>query len=354
MIKFEKKTTMKRTLLFTALSITVFGSAQTLTQADEAAIGTTNNMYLCDSFTVDYEGIIGTGVTWDYSNLVGIPAQTRNIGVIDATTSPNAGDFPTSTFAFEVESSVTSFFNSTTASKISQGFIFNEPTLGLVVAKFNTDDEIVITYPFAYGDISTDTYAGVVDYTLSGVPTTSTLTGNAHATIDGIGTLQLPQSVTLTNVIRYKIIDTSLMLNVPIIGDIEIIRRQFEYYDLANGNLPVLTLTKMTIQSPGATNPISEQQLVLSQYAPVLWLGLDEQSSFNFEVYPNPTQGKYVIKGEFSNNAQAKILDQSGRIIDEFSVSNGMSVDISKYENGMYFMQVTDQSSSVTKTIVKN
>ncbi len=353
MIKFEKKLTMKKTLLFAAVSISLFGSAQTLTQADEAAIGTTNNMFLCDSFTVDYAGTIGTGITWDYSNLVGISGQTRNIGVIDATTSVNAADFASSTFAFEVENSVTSFYNSSAASKISQGFVFDEPTLGLVVAKFDTDDEIVITYPFAYGDISTDTYAGSVDYTLSGAPSNSSLTGVAHATIDGVGTLELPQSVSLINVIRYKIVDTTLMLNVPILGDIEIIRRQFEYYDLANGNLPVLTLTKMTIQTPGSSAPISEQQLVLSQYAPVLWLGLNDQSSFDFEVFPNPTQGEYTIKGDFSNDAKAKVLDQSGRVIAQFSVSNGMSVDISTYENGMYFLQITDNNLSTVKTIVK-
>ncbi len=353
MTKFEKKLTMKRTLLFAAVSISLFGSAQTLTQADEAAIGTTNNMYLCDSFTVDYAGITGTAVTWDYSNLVGISGQTRNVGVTDATLSANAADFPVSIFAYEVENSVTSFYNSTAASKNSQGFVFDEPTLGIVVAKFDTDDEIVMTYPFNYGDVSIDNYSGTVDYTLSGIPTTSSLSGVAHATIDGVGTLQLPQAVTLTNVIRYKIIDTSVMLNVPIIGDVEIIRRQFEYYDLAGGNLPVLTLTKMTIQNLGATNPISEQQLVLSQYAPVLWLGLNEQSSFDFEVYPNPTQGEYTIKGDFSNDAKAKVLDQSGRVITQFSVVNGMSVDISDYENGMYFLQITDSNLSTIKTIVK-
>ena len=344
---------MKKTLLLAAVSISLFGGAQTLTQADEAAIGTNNNMFLCDSFTVDYAALIGTGITWDYSNLVGISGQTRNIGVIDATTSANASDFPSSTFAFEVENSVTSFYNSTSASKVSQGFVFDEPTLGLVVAKFDTDDEVVITYPFAYGNTSVDTYAGSVDYTLGGAPSNSNLTGTSHASIDGVGTLNLPQSVSLTNVIRYKIVDTTTMLNVPLIGDIEIIRRQFEYFDLANGNLPVLTLTKMTIQTLGATTPISEQQLVLSQYAPVLWLGLNDQASFDFEVFPNPTQGNIVINGEFSNEATANIVDQSGRVLAHFSVSNGMSVDISDYENGMYFLQITDQSVSTTKTIVK-
>jgi len=344
---------MKKTLLFAAVSISLFGSAQTLTQADEAAIGTPNNMFLCDSFTVDYAGTIGTAITWDYSSLVGISGQTRNVGVINATTTVNASDFPISTFAYEVENSVTSFYNSTTASKKSQGFIFDEPTLGLVVAKFDTDDEVVITYPFTYGDVSNDTYAGSVDYTLGGVPSTSSLTGVAHATIDGVGTLELPQSVSLTNVIRYKIIDTSTMINVPFLGNIEIIRRQFEYYDLANGKLPVLTLTKMTIQAIGSSTPISEQQLVLSQYAPVLWLGLNDQSSFDFEVYPNPTQGEYTIKGDFSNDAKAKVLDQSGRVIAQFSVSNGMSVDISAYENGLYFLQITNNNLSTVKTIVK-
>ncbi|MBL1278654.1 MAG: T9SS type A sorting domain-containing protein [Fluviicola sp.] len=341
---------MKRTLLLATLAFSFLGNAQSLTSANEPTIGETSNMYLCDSFTVNYAGITGSGVTWDYSNLVGITGQTRLVSVLDATTAPNAADFPTSVKAISVESSMTSYFTSTAADRTSQGFVFNEATLGDIVASFSTDNEVVVTYPFALGSTSTDLFAGTVSYVL-GVPTTSPMTGNVYSTIDGQGTMLFPSAVTVPNVIRYNIIDTSVATGTAL-GDLEIIRNQYEYYSNTT-NLPIFTITKLTIQTVGGGTVINEFSLVLSAYVTTNFLSIAEKEEVKFTVYPNPAENEIKINGEFSPNAVGQIIDQSGREVSNFKVINNAPIDISSLENGMYILRITDDNRATSKNIVK-
>ena len=301
---------MKKTLLLAAISVSFFGNTQTMTQANQPTIGLTENMFLCDSFTVNLEGVTGNGVTWDFTGLTGIPNQTRVVSAVAPSTTANAADFPSSAMAITVESSMNSFITSTSTERISQGFTFTEQSLGDVVAKFNTDPETVVTYPFSQGDALTDVFAGELNFQFGGIPQTSVLTGSVTATVDGTGTLNLPLGVSLTNVLRYRITDTSLT-NVPILGDLEIIRNQFEYYDFANSLLPVLTLSKLTVQAPGATTPITELSLVLSANTPEEFLALEEQLIENISIFPNPAMNEITINGEFSESAVVSIFDAS-------------------------------------------
>ena len=103
---------MKKTLLLVALSLPVLGLSQSLTQANEPAILTTESMHLCDSFTVKYDGIVGMGVTWDYTILAGYPGQFRDVSVVDATTTTYASDFAGATFALNVGTNLTSLISS--------------------------------------------------------------------------------------------------------------------------------------------------------------------------------------------------------------------------------------------------
>ena len=79
---------MKKTLLFTALTVSLIGNAQSLTQANEAAIAETQTMYVCDSFVDRQENVTGTGITWDFTALEAYSGETRDYLVADATVSP--------------------------------------------------------------------------------------------------------------------------------------------------------------------------------------------------------------------------------------------------------------------------
>ena len=346
MIIFEKRRNMKKLVLILSLSISFMGNTQ-LNQTNEPAINESTNMFFCDSFTVDYAGITGPAVMWDYTNLVGISGEMRMMTMFDATLTPDAASFPSSTKALGIESFITSYFSSSATERVSQGFQFTEQSFGNVIAKFDTDAETVITYPFAYGNTLIDVFSGEVTSAIGTTP----LTGKVNATIDGEGTLNLPLGISLPNVIRYHIVDSTF--TSTFIGDIEVIRNQYEYYDLANGNLPVLLLTKLTIQNAGSSAPISEVSLVLSEYPTEQFLAIEENTSANFNVYPNPSIDNISIDGKFSINATGIIIDQSGRIISSFELNNENTIDISSLASGLYQLTIIDNGARTSKTIVK-
>lgn len=341
---------MKKTLLFGILTLTLYSNAQ-MTQANEAAIGTLNSMYLCDSFAVNYNGISGAGVTWDYDGLAGYNGAQRDVEVVDPATTSNAADFTGSTFAIKVGTNLTTYYSSSASDRRSQGFVYTEPTMGDVIAKFDTDDEIVASYPFALGNTVDDAFAGNLDYY---VLYTTTATGMGHATVDGTGTLLLCGN-TLNNVLRYKMVDTSwATINNPFpVGDVEFIREQYEYYDYTVSNLPVLIHSTITVQNVGSSAPISTQSLVLSYYASANNVGLADNEIAGFSVYPNPVNDMLHIGGELSNSATVNITDQTGRLVLSTDLSNGNAVNVSALADGIYVVRVNDQGQIATTTLVK-
>ncbi|MCH2230547.1 MAG: T9SS type A sorting domain-containing protein [Crocinitomicaceae bacterium] len=343
---------MKKTLLFAALSMAFAGNSQSLTQANEAAIGSNVTMYVCDSIDA-YSGTQGMGVTWDYSNVIGLTGQTRVIGVDNPASTTNASSFTSSTFAISAGSLLTSYYTSTSSERISQGFVFNEPTLGDVIAQFDIDEAKTMDYPFSNGDSFTDNFSGQIDYVFQGFPQNSPITGTVHASIDGQGTLLLPNSTSLTDVIRYKTIDTTYA-TIALVGDIEIIRSQYEYYDILNTSLPVFTHSTIIAQSVGSTNPLSAQTMVLSSVEADNFLSINDiDGAFEFSIYPNPSQDVVTLSGEFSSNAVATILDYSGRVILSETVYNGKHLNITSLDSGMYVVRVNDNNSTVSKKLIK-
>ena len=341
---------MKRSLLLVALVISSMTSAQSLDLSNEPIIGDASTMFLCDSFATNYDAINGSGVTWDYSTILAYPGETRDIEVIDATTTAEAASFPTSVKAFDIGGTIVTYFNSTAASRISQGFTFSEPTLGDVISTFENDELVMMDYPFSFGTSTSDTYSGTVDFSFNGFPVNEALTGNALSSIDGSGTMLFPNDVTVSNVIRLRSIDTS-NTTAPIVGAVEIIREQYEYYDLASQNLPIFIHSTITMQQPGAA-PLGVVPMVLSFYEGN-YLGVNNTEAFTFAVYPNPANDYVVVKGEFTNETTASIIDQSGRVVSTPNVISGQPIDISSLESGVYMIAIQNNGSTVTKTIIK-
>lgn len=340
---------MKKTLLLSALSLSLYSSAQ-MTQSNEPVIGTLNSMHVCDSFATNYDGVTGAGVTWDYSELSGYDFQL-DVQAVDPTTTTYASDFSSSTYAVKVGNSLTTYYSSTATERLSQGFVFSEASLGDVIATFSGNEELVVNYPFALSNSLTDDFSGNLGY-LGGLSTTADGTG--YAQIDGSGTLEI-MGTTLSNVIRYKLVDTSwatITLPFPL-GDMEFIRRQYEYYDYTVSNLPVLIHSTITVQNVGSTNPISEQSLVLSYYAPTTFVGLDENANDQFTVYPNPTNDEIRINGTFSDGASVEILDQTGRVVVQSSLTQGQVISLASLTDGIYLVRIADQGQSTTTSIVK-
>lgn len=339
---------MNKKLLFAFMLASTAVGAQTLTQANEPAIGETSSMFLVDSFAPNYSGTTGAGVTWDYSDLIGYTGQTRMVEVFDAALTTDAASYPTSTVAIKVGPTIMNYFNSTATERVSQGFIFNEVTLGDVVVTFDIDEQVMMTYPFGLGNSVTDPYDGNVTYNL-GFPTTEPLNGTAYAWQDGNGTMLFPFGVSVSNVLRYKSIDTSYFNSL--LGNIEIIREQFEYYDHASQNLPIFIHSTITVQQVGGGAPLGVVSLVLSKYVTEEFAAVEEKT-MNFDMYPNPVENDLHISGDFDNTATGTIYDHTGRKIKSFTMSQS-KVSVEDLTSGMYIITIENNGTVATQQFVK-
>lgn len=340
---------MKKILLAGMCLCGVWTQAQ-MTQANEPSIGSAVQMFLCDSNAVTHDAVTGAGVTWDYSDVLGVTGQQRLISVLDATTTAVTDSFPGAVYAIEVENSLTSFYSSTPTERVSQGFLFQEPSFGDVFCMFQNDLETVAQYPFIVGSSYTDNFDGFIHF-FYGADVHESLVGSVTYAIDGEGTLLLPQSTSIPNVIRYKLVDTSYT-TVPLLNDVELIRTQYEYYDLTNSNLPVFIHTDLIIQPPGGS-PLIQNTIVLSSVQPTSFVGTDELSSNDFELSPNPVQDVLTIDGNINENTDILIMDQAGRTLYNNAIAHKQTIDMSGFETGVYFVKISNSQGTVTKTVVK-
>ncbi len=340
---------MKKPLLITFVLASTLASAQ-MTTSNEPVIGDLETLFVVDSFATNYAGVTGTGVTWDYSTIQGYAGTTNDVEVKDPASEPFTTDFPGATKVISIGGSINTYISSSLTERISQGFHLEEASLGDVLAKYGNDQLIMVTYPFAYGSTVTDNYDGNLELTFNGFPVNETLIGAATSQIDGTGTLLYPNGSSATGIIRYHSLD-SAETTLPIIGAVDVIRDQYEYYDYSVSYLPVFMHITITIVQSGATTPVSEIRLVLSKFDSTV--GINEVSEIDFSIAPNPAQDVVSVYGDFTSEAKAQLTDQSGRVLSTFNIENGQSIDLSGMASGLYMITVQDGGIATTKTIVK-
>ncbi len=341
---------MRKPLLYTFLLAATFAQAQ-MTQTNEPTIGDAETLFIVDSFATNYSGTTGAGVTWDYSTITGYGGTTNDVELLDPSTDPNNASFAGATKLLSV-GSIKQFYTSTATERTSQGFYYTEASLGDVIVTYETDPGILCTYPFAQGGAtSTDNYEGNISFTFNGLPVNETVTGTIDAEIDGEGTLLFPNSNSATGVIRYHS-EENAATTLPIVGAVDIVKSQYEYYDYANSNLPIFIHIQISITPQGGGQPITETSLVLSKYDGI-FVSVDELEQFDFTVAPNPAEDQVKVFGEFDADATAQLLDASGRVIETLNVSNGQSIDLSNLNSGMYLLSINNAGQTTTKTVVK-
>ncbi|MNJ85477.1 hypothetical protein D3C87_29520 [compost metagenome] len=337
---------MKLNLLLATSLITGAAFGQ-FNQANEPAIGTSLTMYVVDSNVTNYATTTGTGVTWDYSATPGYTGATKSVAVVLPSATSNGSSYTTSTKAIDMPGFMTTYFTSSAASRISQGFAFEGGNVaGTVKVVLDSDAETLMNYPFAYGNTLTDAFAGDA---ITGMGTFAT-TGTATATVDGTGTLKLNAATTLTNITRYKLTDEATA-NIGL-GNIVMNRVQYEYYNLANpGSLPVFVHSNLTIDLVGSQ---IVQNLVLNSVMPDEFLSVSENSIATFGLYPNPANESVTLSG-LSGNETISIVDLAGKTV--FSTENSgttQTINVADVQAGIYNVVVISNGSKVTKKLTIN
>ncbi len=333
---------MKLNLLLATSLITGAAFGQ-FTQTNEPAIGTSANLYVVDSNASNLASVTGSGVTWDYSGIAGYgAANTKTISVV---TPPNA-DFTGAQKAIQIPNFITTYFSSTATDRTSQGFSFEDPSAGTIDVILDGNTELLMNYPFAVTNSLTDAFSGNAH--TSAFPTAIPTTGNITASVDGSGTLKLSSSVSLNNVLRYKIVENATA-NAGFLT-VQIQRTQFEYYDLANSSLPVFVHAQLTINMGTPTT----QNLVMSKVLPAETVGLNELGTAQFGLYPNPANESVTLSG-LSGNETISIVDLAGKTV--FSTENSgatQTINVSDINAGIYNVVVVSNGSKTTKKLTIN
>ena len=339
---------MKKRIFLASLLFTSLSNAQSLTQANEPVIGNTVTMYSCNTSFSNYSSTTGTGITWDFSGITAVTGSTTKVVSVAA---PDTTCYPSATKMTKIPGFISNYWASTATERTSHGFIFNDVTLGKIVVKFNVDQENVVTYPFAFAGVLTDTYSGLCFNNSLTSPQGSSCTGNIEASIDGQGTLILPGHTSILNVIRHKVVETTsttflyMMQNIPA----TITRTQYDYYSTTGSNkLPIFSHISVNIVAGIINNTVV---LVLSSVNPV-GASLDKIDENNFSIFPNPTEGLMTITGDFSSEASLIVTDQAGRVVSSMeTLTNGSKIDLTSVEKGIYFVVISDKGVKTTKAV---
>jgi hypothetical protein len=84
-------------------------------------------------------------------------------------------------------------------------------------------------------------------------------------------------------------------------------------------------------------------------------LGQSELSAVDFKLYPNPSKDNFAIHlSNYASDVQLTVFDVLGKkIVAKLLSGLTSSIDVSKWNNGLYLIRVTSDSEAQTKRFIK-
>ncbi|MFA5573520.1 MAG: T9SS type A sorting domain-containing protein [Brumimicrobium sp.] len=335
---------MKKHLLVVASVFFGFTSYSQFTYSNSPAIGESIILHEIDSLSPNYEDITGNGAYWDYHTF-GSRAVTRSVSVVDADLVDLNGRFTGSEKAIVIENLLKTYITDNTAQKIGQGFSFIDPTVGETDAVFDLPGETLYEYPFDFGDLETGNVSGTAYVNFAGTPMELPFSGTYTSEVDGQGTLSLALNE-YQNVTRYKISE-NIEITSPL-GQINLVRKQFEYYDHNISNLPIFLHVSVSLGGFG------DQFLVLSLEDPGSLVSVPTNVLEQINIYPNPAQNIVNVKLPAEiDEATLIIFDVLGNEIKNISANQTItSINVEDLNRGTYFVKIATRNNSIIKNVV--
>ena len=354
--------------------LTILGSATiaiaqpTLTSANfTQTIGDSQLYYVADTNTV-INSTVGANVTFDYSGLQSY-GVTQTQHTLNPATTAYGTTFPNATLADSTEGYAINKNYSRlngTDSLNKQGIVADVPTYGTVVGQYNINPEITMKFPFNYGMIYFDNYAG--DFTVNAViPVTTEGNGNVTVSADAWGTLLLPMGVSISSVLRVKtteyLVTDTIVLGFPFnttILPITISGENINYYKPSISSFPLLSIVNGSYTQDNAV--IDSSRAIISQYPLSVIAGVNEViENKSISLFPNPTNNGVTTlsldleKSEFLNISVFNNLGQNVKTVFNGNMISGNSqlkiktTDLSK---GVYFVHLTIGEKITTKKLI--
>lgn len=82
-----------------------------------------------------------------------------------------------------------------------------------------------------------------------------------------------------------------------------------------------------------------------------------EEPGLEFELFPNPTNGLVMLRGELQGKVEVRVLDATGRVVEERMVQavpgTAIAMDLGDMVSGTYVVQVRSELASATRVLIR-
>ncbi len=332
---------MKKIYFFLSLiSIASISKSQTLNTDHFPAPGDVYEYFNTDTLGI-LAGPAGTAQVWNFEDLnVDTVLQIDSYVAPITTTPPVTGH----TTAVGDLSQGYSFFKNTTAKYEMLGF---SDSANVTVVAYS-DAMTMLTFPFAFGNTSTDNFAFTTTFQGNNV----TASGSITTTADGSGNLLLPQGA-FNNVLRIKY---NIVTNLTVlIFNVTQTQTIYEWYD-GTYKFPLLHIDNTNTTDPFGGAPTDVKSVWVKATGPA---GISSISTAtDFSLAPNPAQDQVNVKINSNGAFQTKIVitNAVGQLVYEnnnvdANLSN-LNISTSDLEKGVYFVSVIQNNQTFTKKLV--
>lgn len=267
-------------------------SAQSLTQSfNEPLLGDVDKNYRLDtsSFSSGLPmNVTGNNCVWDFKALTGAFPMIVDSFVSPANT-PNTSSYPGATFV-QHRDLLYSYFKS--APQQTELLGAYSPSLSLTF----TNSAIIATYPVNYGYNLSDPVGGTFKYN----STNGVCIGNITISADGLGTIQLPNNITIQNVLRLKSVET-LTLSTSILTFGTFNQSIYNYY-MPGRKFPILSVNYTTYQLIAGTPTVTGYVYGSNDYFTVVGLKESSPDKQEVRVFPNPFHHQLSLQPEASRD----------------------------------------------------
>ena len=143
----------------------------------------------------------------------------------------------------------------------------------------------------------------------------------------------------------------------PIVASCAVVLQS--YYHSITGNYltsvqlrNILKTTGIPQGSGGNIGPMPDMPAAIEA---INLLNINEATTFNFAVYPNPAVDKVTVYGRnFSTNAKVEIVNALGQTISNSFLPEDAAIDVSSLSKGFYFVRLIDNGRTSVRKIIRN
>jgi hypothetical protein len=107
------------------------------------------------------------------------------------------------------------------------------------------------------------------------------------------------------------------------------------------------------IFASGVLEKLNDKDLLAVKFSSVNSINNESSTKLDFNFLPNPADLSVVISHGLLVKCSLRILDVAGReVFQSSAISLPSSVDVSNFENGIYFVQVTSENETAAQRII--